>query len=111
MKNNPVIPYILIMAFGIGLIFFMSLKGAGHNESAEGETSETNDEAALVQQCTSCHGGNLEGANGPKLVGKDPDHIVDVLVNGLEGSNFMKPGMKSEAEAQAIADYISSLSN
>lgn len=110
MKNNPVIPYILIMAFGIGLIFFMSLEGAGHNdESAEGESSGTNDDAALVQQCTSCHGGNLEGAVGPTLVGLDPDHIVDVLVNGLEGSSFMTPGMKTEAEAQAIADYISTL--
>lgn len=28
MKNNPVVPYILILAFGIGLIFFMSLTGA-----------------------------------------------------------------------------------
>ena len=59
MKNNPVIPYILIMAFGIGLIFFLSLTGAGHDE-AEGET-DTNDDAKLVQSCISCHGGNLEG--------------------------------------------------
>ena len=43
MKNNPVIPYILIMAFGIGLIFFLSLTGAGHDE-AGGETA-TNDDA------------------------------------------------------------------
>ena len=32
MKNNPIIPYILIMAFGIGLIFFMSLEG--HSDGA-----------------------------------------------------------------------------
>lgn len=107
MKNNPVIPYILIMAFGIGLIFFMSLVGVGNDET-EGETT-TNDDAALVQSCISCHGGNLEGGTGPKLIGKDPAHIVDVLVNGLPGSAIMKPGMKPEAEAQAIADYISSL--
>ena len=107
MKNNPVIPYILIMAFGIGLIFFLSLTGAGHDE-AGGET-DTNDDAKLVQSCISCHGGNLEGATGPKLVGLDPEHIVDVLVNGLEGSAIMTAGMKSEAEAKAIAEYISSL--
>ncbi|MEK4230017.1 c-type cytochrome [Solibacillus sp. FSL H8-0538] len=111
MKNNPIIPYILIMAFGIGLIFFMSLEGATKEEAAEGgETTETAEGGAdLVASCISCHGGELEGGMGPKLVGQDPAHITDVLVNGLEGSNFMTPGMKSEAEAQAIADYISSL--
>lgn len=109
MKNNPVIPYILIMAFGIGLIFFMSLVGVGKDETeGEGETA-TNDDAKLVKTCIGCHGGNLEGGNGPKLIGQDPAHIVDVLVNGLPGSNVMVPGLKSEAEAQAIADYISSL--
>ena len=106
MKNNPVIPYILIMAFGIGLIFFLSLEGAGHDEAGE---TDTNGDAALVQSCIACHGGNLEGAVGPQLVGLDPEHIVDVLVNGLPGSAVMTPGMKSEAEAQAIAEYISSL--
>ena len=107
MKNNPVIPYILIMAFGIGLIFFLSLEGAGHDE-AGGET-DTTEEAKLVQTCISCHGGELEGGTGPKLVGLDPEHIVDVLVNGIEGSAFMTAGLKSEAEAKAIAEYISSL--
>ena len=37
MKNNPLIPYVLIMAFGIGLIFFMSFEGAADKNSAEGE--------------------------------------------------------------------------
>lgn len=113
MKNNPIIPYILIMAFGIGLIFFMSLDGAGKSkEEAGGETTDNAEAggADLVASCISCHGGDLNGGGmGPALVGQDPEHIVDVLVNGLEGSNFMTPGMKSEAEAQAIADYISSL--
>ncbi|WP_042478284.1 c-type cytochrome [Bacillus ndiopicus] len=110
MKNNPVFPYILILAFGIGLIFFMSVNGAGKSEEAEGgETTEQGGGAELVASCISCHGGDLTGAMGPNLVEQDPAHIVDVLVNGLEGSNFMTPNMKSEAEAQAIADYISSL--
>lgn len=111
MKNNPIIPYILIMAFGIGLIFFMSLDGAGKNKEEAGATTENAEAggAELVASCISCHGGDLKGGMGPALVGQDPAHIVDVLVNGLAGSNFMKPGMKTEAEAQAIADYISSL--
>ena len=111
MKNNPLIPYVLIMAFGIGLIFFMSVGSGGQKEHAEGDGGETtgSETAVDVSSCVSCHGGDLTGGMGPSLVGLEPDHIVDVLVNGLEGSNFMTPGMKSEAEAQAIADHIATL--
>ncbi|SOC20910.1 cytochrome c550 [Ureibacillus xyleni] len=119
MKNNPIIPYILIMVFGIGLIFFMSLEGVGNKEeiagghegaAAEegGETAGGADGEALVSACIGCHGGDLTGGMGPSLVGLDAEHIVDVLENGIEGTP-MTPGLKTGAEAQAIADYISSL--
>ncbi|WP_409370044.1 cytochrome c550 [Lysinibacillus sp. 38-6] len=115
MKNNPVVPYILILAFGIGLIFFMSLQGADNKKeiAAEheggGATTEANDDgSALVQTCIGCHGGDLTGGVGPNLHGLDEAHIVDVLTNGIPGTP-MTPGMKNEAEAKAIAEYISSL--
>lgn len=76
MKKNPIIPYILIMAFGIGLIFFMSLDGADKKEeiakgdetkteeSAKGEEAagEFDPEAFAASKCISCHGENLEGS-------------------------------------------------
>lgn len=116
MRNNPVVPYILIMVFGIGLIFFLSLHGTGNKEEiaadkngdAATEESASDDGAALVQACTACHGGDLKGNIGPNLIGQDPDHIVEVLTKGIEGTP-MTPGMKSEAEAKQIAEYISSL--
>ena len=115
MKNNPIVPYILIMAFGIGLIFFMSLEGAGNQKdiAAEAEgggetTEETADDSALVQSCIGCHGGDLTGGMGPNLHGVEADRIVDVLTNGIEGTP-MAPNMKNEAEAKAIAEYISTL--
>ncbi|HWK24426.1 MAG TPA: cytochrome c [Ureibacillus sp.] len=120
MKNNPIIPYILIMAFGIGLIFFMSLEGtgnkeeiaAGHEEGAAGEEGATASEGAggeeLVSACIACHGGDLHGGMGPQIAGLDAEHIVDVLTNGIEGSP-MTPGLRTGAEAEAIAEYISSL--
>lgn len=112
MRNNPVVPYILIMVFGIGLIFFLSLDGVGNKkeiaEGGNGETTEESDGAALVQSCTACHGGDLTGGMGPNLVGVEADRIVEVLTNGIEGTP-MTPGMKNEAEAKAIADYISTL--
>lgn len=99
------------MAFGIGLIFFMSLLGAENKkEIAEGgdTTEAVDDGSALVQSCISCHGGDLTGAMGPNLHEVDADRIVDVLTNGIEGT-VMTAGMKNEAEAQAIAEYISTL--
>jgi len=114
MKNNPIVPYILIMALGIALIFFLSLDGVGkQNENAEeGTTTEDNasadDGAALVQTCIGCHGQDLKGGMGPQIAGLDADRIVDVLENGIEGTP-MTPGMKSQDEAEKIADYISSL--
>ena len=118
MKNNPVIPYILIMAFGIGLIFFLSLDGVGNKEEIahggedqeeDGSTAGGADGEALVSSCITCHGGDLKGgAVGPNLTGLDAEYIVSVLQNGIEGSP-MTPGLKTGAEAQAIADYISSL--
>ena len=117
MKNNPVIPYILIMAFGIGLIFFMSLEGVGNqkeiakgDEASEegGETAGGAEGEALVSLCITCHGADLQGDIGPKIAGLDAEHIVEVLENGIEGT-AMTPGLKTGAEAQAIADYISQL--
>lgn len=118
MRNNPIVPYILIMVLGIGLIFFLSMEGTkNQKEIAEGgnevtgeggETSDGGDGADLVASCIGCHGGDLKGGMGPELIGLDQDHIVDVLVNGIEGT-VMTPNMKNEAEAKAIAEYIATL--
>lgn len=112
MRNNPLIPYVLIMAFGIGLIFFMSFEGAADKKSAEGETSgevaELSGEEIAKNNCISCHGGDLTGGMGPSIVGLDAEHIKDFALNGSE-SGAMPAILKSEEEAQAVADYISGL--
>lgn len=112
MKNNPLIPYVLIMAFGIGLIFFMSLEGAGNKEeAAEGEggaTEEINGESIVQSSCIGCHGGDLGGqGNAPALTGGlDAAHVKDVVMNG---QGTMPAVVTNEAEAQAVADYIAGL--
>lgn len=110
MKNNPLIPYVLIMAFGIGLIFFMSFGGAADKNSAEdsGHTAELNGEEIAQKNCISCHGGDLKGASGPSIVGLDAEHIADYALNGSE-SGKMPAILKTEAEAKAVAEYISGL--
>nr|WP_106779974.1 cytochrome c [Lysinibacillus timonensis] len=119
MKNNPIIPYILIMAFGIGLIFFMSMEGVGNQEeiasggehAEEGATAEggaaIDGEAIVQSSCIGCHGGDLTGGMGPDLHGiTDVEHIKNVVMNGQGG---MPAVITDEAEAQAVADYISTL--
>ena len=112
MKNNPLIPYVLIMAFGIGLIFFMSLEGAGNKDEAaeggSGAATEAIDGEAIAQSCIGCHGGDLGGqGNAPALTGGlDAAHVKDVVMNGL---GAMPPAVTNEAEAQAVADYIAGL--
>lgn len=112
MKNNPLIPYVLIVAFGIGLIFFMSFMGAADKNSADGEhsgeTAELNGEEIAQKNCISCHGGDLTGGGGPSIVGLDPEHIKDFALNGSE-NGAMPPILKNEAEADAVAEYISGL--
>lgn len=119
MSKNPIVPFILIFAFGIGLIFFMSLYGLDQKEEiakdANGETEEVQDvaefDAAAVAQgkCVSCHGGNLEGGGAPALAGTDlsQGELVDIIQNGTDSG--MPGGLVEEAHLEEMADYILSL--
>jgi len=127
MKNNPVIPYILILAFGIGLIFFLSVEGVDNKkeiaagnateetttggEKAGGKTDgggEAKDGETLTASCIGCHAADFTGGTGPKLAGGavDAARIEDVLVNGLPGSTFMTAGKATPEDAKVIAEYI-----
>ncbi|MBO0586523.1 cytochrome c550 [Sporosarcina sp. E16_8] len=121
MGKNPIIPYILIFALGIGLIFFMSLYGLEQkNEIAEqGEEGKTEEapssaefdaEAVAQGKCIGCHGGDLTGGMGPALAGTtlSKDEIKGIILNGAGGG--MPAGLvKDDAELDAMADYILSL--
>ena len=80
MGKNPIVPYILIFALGIGLIFFMSLYGLEQKKeiARQGEegklkklqsSAEFDAEAVAQGKCIGCHGGDLTGGMGPALVG------------------------------------------
>ena len=74
------------------------------------------------QNCTTCHGGSLEGGIGPKLhpIEKlpgtvdnpnDPAYLTDVVANGLngKGSYGQMPAWKgklSDADIQNVIAYI-----
>ncbi|ANU17022.1 cytochrome C [Planococcus maritimus] len=128
MQKNAIVPYILIMAFGIGLIFFLSLEGVGNEaeiaeehaaeeeggEAAEGEGGEEAEsgdfdpEATAEANCISCHGSSYEGGVGPSLVATElgQEEIEEILING-KGS--MPAGLVPEENVAAMAEWVLSL--
>ncbi|BCB04852.1 cytochrome c550 [Bacillus sp. KH172YL63] len=121
MNRNPIIPFILIMALGIGLVFFLSIEGLNnaeekaneekHGEMKEGEeasSGEFDPEAKYKESCVSCHGGNYEGGAGPALKGTklSKDEIKETIKNGR---GIMPAGLVQEENLDAMADWIKSL--
>lgn len=114
--KNPVIPFIMIMVLGIGLMFVLSFKGLGDmKEVAKGDkaggekTTEVAkpDELYKAKGCIGCHGDNLEGKSGPKLsdVGSrlQEADIKNVILNG---KGTMPKGLASGEEADALAKWL-----
>ncbi len=120
MNRNPIIPFILIMVFGLGLVFFLSMEGLNNaDEMAEGEHGEGHGEevaeggefdpeAAYQSSCIGCHGGDYQGAVGPSLVGLDysKEEIVDILANGKGGG---MPGGLVAGNEEAMAEWLLTL--
>ncbi|HAQ07670.1 MAG TPA: cytochrome C [Bacillus bacterium] len=118
MNRNPIMPFVLIMVLGIGLMFLLSFKGLGDSkelaEESKGggkteETAEFNPEQLYQQSCAGCHGNQYEGVSGPALKGVgdkySKDEIKDILING-KGS--MPPGMAAGKEAE-MAEWLTTL--
>ncbi|WP_059171164.1 cytochrome c550 [Bacillus sp. FJAT-27445] len=116
MNRNPIVPFILIMVMGIGLMFLLSFKGLGDmKEVAKGdkEGGEKTEVAAKPEDlykdkgCIACHGDQLQGGGGPKLsdVGArlDESQIKDIILNG---KGTMPPGLAKGAEADALAKWL-----
>ncbi len=84
-------------------------EGAGEGGADAGYDAEAA-EASYQQTCSSCHGGNLEGANGPALdnIGArlSQDEILDAIVNGRAG---MPPGLLQGDEAENVAAWLADM--
>ncbi|OHX51919.1 cytochrome C [Planococcus salinarum] len=133
MQKNAIVPYILIMAFGIGLIFFLSLEGVGNEAeiaeengteengdgmatgegSGEGEdtadASEFDPEAKAQESCISCHGSSYEGSGAfPSLVDTEmsQEEIEQIIA---EGAGAMPGGLVEEENIPAMAEWVLSL--
>ncbi|KRF49744.1 cytochrome c550 [Peribacillus frigoritolerans] len=121
MKRNPVMPFIIIMVFGIGLMFLLSFKGLGDakdlaKEKEGGEKTEETENASASpediykQNCISCHGDAYQGGVGPALKGVGDRLSVDEVKNVItNGRGAMPPGLVEEQNIDAMAEYIHGL--
>lgn len=123
MKKNPIVPYLLIIAFGLGLIFFLSLGGIDKKEEAEKKadepkTEQTDDKTEAAEpdaekitsaKCISCHGEGLKGGMGPSLH-KTGLKAADVEKILHDGKGAMPGGiLTDDKEIAAVAKYIEDL--
>lgn len=110
MTRNPVIPYFIIGIAGILLIIVLSSIGIHQmNEEAGGKKEEVASPEEIFQQnCSSCHGGNLEGGAGPALnkVGSkySAEEIADIIQNG-KGTG-MPGGLVTGEAQQLLAEWL-----
>ena len=79
-------------------------------EAAGGGTATTADAQAIVKQnCTSCHGVNLEGSVGPKLSNIGSKYSKDQIagiVNTGKGAMPSFKGKLSDTDISAVADWL-----
>jgi cytochrome c550 len=118
MNRNPVIPYILIFVFGIGLMFLLSFKGLGDMDELANEKeggTETEQVAKAPEDiysgsCIGCHGDQYQGGMGPALKGVgdrlSKDEIKETITNGRGN---MPAGLVKPEEADAMADWLANI--
>ncbi|WP_312473634.1 cytochrome c550 [Neobacillus sp.] len=121
MKKNPVIPYILILVFGIVLVFILSFKGLGDMKEVakdKGEGGKTTEVASSNPEdiyknagCIGCHGNQYQGGMGPALKGigdkLSKDQIKGFLTNG--SPKGMPPGLVKPEQMDAMVEWVSKI--
>lgn len=121
MKRNPVIPFVIIMVFGIVLMFALSYKGLGdakqiaQQNTPGGKTEQpakvsAKPEDIYKQTCITCHGDAYQGGVGPALKGvgkrRSAAYIKDIITHG---KNAMPAGLVQADQADAMVKFLQGL--
>jgi cytochrome c550 len=121
MKRNPVIPYILVMVFGIVLVFVLSFKGlgdmkevakdsGGESSSKTTEVAATKPEDIYKSTCIGCHGDQYQGVVGPSLKGVGSKYTKAQIVQFItKGKGNMPAGLVPQEQAEAMAEWVSKI--
>ncbi|MEG0383455.1 MAG: cytochrome c [Solibacillus sp.] len=101
---------LLTLIFGSAL-FLAACGGDDKEQSTGSETAAPNGEKIVMQSCTTCHGGKLQGSGAPaldKLGAKySEQEILDIIINGTDKG--MPPSLIKGADAEAAAKYLAGL--
>jgi cytochrome c5 len=126
MNKNPIIPFLLIIFLGIGLVFLLSGEGATDDGGEGEETASTEEsgggdegggdadsgdvdaEGIARDNCASCHGEDFSGGMGPALAGTGlgEDEFHDTVING-RGSMPSFDGQLEDEEVSALYQFFS----
>lgn len=128
MNKNPIIPFLLIIFLGVGLVFLLSSQGANQEEEGEevateegseedgGEEGEdgassgdVDAEGVAQNSCASCHGEDFSGGMGPALAGTSlgEDEFTDIVRNGQGSMPAFSEDEVSEEELTAMYEMWS----
>lgn len=126
MNKNPIIPFLLIIFLGVGLVFLLSAQGANQEEEGDEVATEENGEEGSEESgengengassgdvdaegvaqnsCASCHGEDFSGGMGPALAGTDlsEDEFTDIVRNGQGSMPAFDEGQVSDEELTAM---------
>ncbi|MEO4054539.1 cytochrome c551 [Solibacillus sp. CAU 1738] len=99
----------LTVVFGSAL-FLAACGGGGEKSTSGGTTEQTEGEKIVMQNCATCHGGNLQGmSSAPALnnVGSrlSQDEILDIILNGT-GNKGMPAGLIQGEQAEKAAEWL-----
>ncbi|MFB6465783.1 cytochrome c550 [Cytobacillus sp. Hz8] len=119
MNRNPIIPFVLIMVFGIGAMFLLSFKGLDDHQALSkekkdgGEKTEqvaTKPEDIYQKTCLGCHGDQYQGGVGPALKGVG-DRLSKAEIKKMitKGGVTMPPNLVAEDKADAMVDWLAGL--
>lgn len=123
MNRNPIVPFLLIIFLGIGLVFLLSGEGVSEDgdegedvateESGDGEdggdaeSGDVDAEGIARDNCASCHGEDFSGGMGPALdgTGLAEDEFHDIVLNG-QGSMPAFEGQLDDEEIDAMYEFF-----
>ena len=98
--------------WALAIFAILALAACGGNEEAGTDTDKAgagNPENLYNQNCSACHGGELQGGAGPELsaVGdKYSQEEIETII--LEGKGNMPDQLLEGEEAKAVAEWLAS---